>query len=225
MQNNSALKKTPARHPTRLPKAILFDWDNTLVDTWSVCFDSFNIALQAIGRSPITPQEFWNQPHLSARDSHHHFGDQVEKWESTFYEAINKRHLEELVAFEGAESLLKNLKERDLYVGIVSNKTGTLLRKEVAHLGWQDHFHAVIGSRDAEQDKPSHLPVLAALKPSMLCPTSHDVWFIGDSIVDVQCARASGCIPLVVGDGNASLEEDVIHVKDCQGIITLIESL
>src|SRR3990167_6904737 len=158
MENNSILDKKTVSYPNRIPEAVLFDWDNTLVDTWQVCFDSFNIALQAIGRTPITPEEFWNQPHLSARDSHHRFGDGHAEWERIFYDNIHKCHLEGLSAFEGAETLLKKLKGREICVGVVSNKRGVILRKEVAHLGWGDYFHAVIGSQDAEQDKPSHLP-------------------------------------------------------------------
>ena len=167
MENNSILDKKTVSYPNRIPEAVLFDWDNTLVDTWQVCFDSFNIALQAIGRTPITPEEFWNQPHLSARDSHHRFGDGHAEWERIFYDNIHKCHLEGLSAFEGAETLLKKLKGREICVGVVSNKRGVILRKEVAHLGWGDYFHAVIGSQDAEQDKPSHLPVLAALSTTM----------------------------------------------------------
>ncbi len=215
----------PHFYPKKLPKAILFDWDNTLVDTWHVTYSALSTALQELGRDPLTPHEYSNQPHLSMRDSGKRlFGDDVEKGEKIFYEAIKKLHLEELVVFEGAEPLLKNLRSRGLYVGVVSNKDGTFLRKEVAHLGWTDHFHQVIGSRDAEADKPSHLPVLAALKASTINP-GHDVWFVGDSIVDVQCARSSGCIPLVVGEGTAASEADVISVKNCDGLAQLIKSL
>lgn len=213
------------RHPMKLPRAILFDWDNTLVDTWRVCYDSFNTALKAVGQETVTVEQFWTNPHHSVRDSEGLFGEHREKGEKIFYDEVLKRHLTELVPLEGAQALLSNLGKRDLYVGVVSNKNGDVLRKEVAHLGWLDHFSHVVGSYDVEQDKPSPLPVFEALKPGFLHPSEHDVWFVGDSIVDVQCARAAGCTPLVVGEGAAALEEDIIHVKTCLGLIELIESL
>lgn len=217
--------KIPDLYKKKLPKAVLFDWDNTLVDTWRVTFDSLNIARQGLGLRPVTADEFRNKPHRSLKDDGKRlFGDAVKEGEKLFYEAVTKLHLEELIVLEGAELLLKDLKARNLHVGVVSNKDGTFLRKEVAHLGWEDHFHHVIGSRDVEEDKPSHLPVLAALKLSDISP-GHDVWFVGDSIVDVQCARNTGCIPLVVGGGKAASEEDVIAVKDCHDLIRLIRNL
>ena len=34
----------------RLPQAALFDWDNTLVDTWPVIHEAMNTTLSAMGR-------------------------------------------------------------------------------------------------------------------------------------------------------------------------------
>ena len=215
----------PHFYPRKLPKAILFDWDNTLVDTWRVAYDAINVALKALHLKPLTPEEFWKQPHLSLRDaSRNLFGDSFEEGERIFYEAVKKLHLQDLVTLEGAEPLLHALKTRGIYMGVVSNKDGTLLRKEVHHLGWNDHFHQIIGSRDVEEDKPSHLPVLAALQTSTVLP-SYDVWFVGDSIVDVHCARASGCVPIVVGQGDATQEDDIVYAKNCYGLAQIISNL
>ncbi len=218
-------KRIPHPYPHVLPKAILFDWDNTLVDTWRVAFESLNIARKALNLQEISTESFWKQPHLSLKDaSSTLFGDFPEEGERLFYDSVKKLHLQNLAALDGAAALLTNLKSRGIYMGVVSNKDGPLLRKEVHHLGWNDHFHQVIGSRDAEEDKPSHLPVLAALKASTIAP-SHEVWFVGDSIVDVHCARASGCVPIVVGIGEAAAEEDVIYAKDCHGLAEIMASL
>ena len=152
------------------------------------------------------------------------FGDHIEVGEKTFYEYVEKSHLQTLRVLDGADDLLNNLKSQGIYVGVVSNKDGYHLRKEVAHLGWHSHFRRIIGARDTAEDKPSHIPVLAALQDSMITP-SHDVWFVGDSIVDVLCARQSGCIPIVVGEGEASQQDDIVHAKDCTGLMTLLDRL
>ena len=215
----------PDLYPRTVPKAILFDWDNTLVDTWQIAYDSMNVALEAVGRLPFTVEEFWQRPHHSMRNAAYDlFGDHFKKGERIFYENVEKLHLQEIKTLQGSESLLKDLKARGIYMGIVSNKDGKHLRKEVDHLGWKAHFHQVIGARDTEEDKPSPIPVLAALQESSVIP-SHEVWFVGDSIVDVHCARASGCVPVVVGHGEASQQEDIIHAKDCLGLAQLITNL
>ena len=46
----------------------------------------------------------------------------------------------------------------------MSNKVGNFLRAEVAHLGWADHFRAVIGAGDATADKPDPAPIHLALQ-------------------------------------------------------------
>ena len=211
--------------PDKLPKAILFDWDNTLVDTWRIAYDAMNVARTAVGLTQFTIEEFWKRPHHSMRDAAIElFGDSFQEGERIFYEAVEKLHLKEITMLQGAALLLENLKTRGIYMGIVSNKDGHHLRKEVEHLGWKSHFHKVVGARDTEKDKPSPLPVLAALEGSTIIP-GHEVWFVGDSIVDVHCARASGCIPIVVGHGEASQQNDIIHAKDCQGLAQLITNL
>lgn len=215
----------PDIYPRKVPKAILFDWDNTLVDTWRIVFDSMNTAREAVGRSAFTVEEFWQRPHHSMRDTADElFGDHVEEGMRIFYDLVEKSHLEKIKILEGAEALLENLKTKGIYLGIVSNKEGPHLRKEVTHLGWDPHFSRVIGARDTEADKPSPIPVLAALQDSMIIP-NHDVWFVGDSIVDVRCARASGCVPIVVGHGEAAQQHDIVHAKDCSGLMQLLARL
>lgn len=215
----------PDLYPRKAPKAILFDWDNTLVDTWRIAYDAMNVARETLGFPFITLEEFWQRPHHSMRNAAYDlFGDYFKEGELIFYENVEKLHLQEIKMLQGSESLLSDLKARGIYMGIVSNKDGKYLRKEVEHLGWKTHFHQVIGARDTEEDKPSPIPVLAALHESTFIP-SHDVWFVGDSIVDVDCARASGCIPVVVGHGEASQQADIIHAKDCPGLAQLITSL
>jgi phosphoglycolate phosphatase len=178
-----------------------------------------------VGRLPLTIEDFWERPHHSMRDTAVElFGDLAEKGERVFYEYVTKTHLENLKILEGADTLLTTLKNQGIYLGIVSNKDGHHLRKEVNHLGWDSHFTQIIGARDTDADKPSPIPVLAALKNSPIIP-SHDVWFVGDSIVDVHCARASGCVPIVVGHGEASRQEDIVHAQDCHGLAQLIARL
>jgi phosphoglycolate phosphatase len=219
------LSLIPEKYPRLLPKAVLFDWDNTLVDTLNVAQESLNEALVGVGRNPMTPEEFAQSPHLSMRDAGPTlFGEHAERGERLFYEAVQRLHLDELLAFEGVETLLTYLTDRGIHIGVVSNKDGQVLRKEVRHLGWEDHFKHVIGSRDTSADKPSHIPVVAALEKSTILP-SHDVWFVGDSMIDVLCAKASGCIPFVVGHGEASLEEDIVHAKDFANLAQILSHL
>jgi len=51
------------------PKALLFDWDNTLVNTWPAIHDANNYTLVAMGHEPWTFEETLQRVRKSMRDS------------------------------------------------------------------------------------------------------------------------------------------------------------
>jgi phosphoglycolate phosphatase len=93
---------------------------------------------------------------------------------------------------------------------VVSNKEGGLLRREVAHLGWNARFRAVVGAGDATADKPDPAPIWHALR-TIGVKSGPEVWYVGDTGSDMQAARAAGCTAVLLGDaghdgGVAALE-------------------
>jgi phosphoglycolate phosphatase len=53
----------------RPPRAVLFDWDNTLVDNWATITEAFNATLTAMGHRPWTIEETRARVRASLRDS------------------------------------------------------------------------------------------------------------------------------------------------------------
>jgi phosphoglycolate phosphatase len=84
----------------------------------------------------------------------------------------------------------------------VSNKTGRLLRREADQLGWTRHFDVIVGAGDAETDKPTTAPVDLALSGSGI-PRGRQVWFVGDTAIDMECAAAAGCVGVLLSPGPA----------------------
>jgi phosphoglycolate phosphatase len=82
---------------------------------------------------------------------------------------------------------------------VVSNKTGRFLRAEVAHLGWAAHFGAVIGAGDAQADKPDPAPLHLALD-RLGRSAGRSVWYLGDTALDMQSARAAGVTAVLLGN-------------------------
>ncbi len=182
------------------PKAILFDWDNTLVDTWPVIYQSLHVVFEEMGRKPWTMDEVKKNVHKSLRDSFPEiFGEEWRRAGEIYLKHFESIHLDILKPLDGAEQMLKNLINKDIYIAVVSNKTGHNLRKEVKHLNWDKYFSKVIGAKDAKADKPSPDPVYLALKNSNLYPEKHDIWFVGDTITDLECAYNSKCRSVYFG--------------------------
>ncbi len=180
------------------PRAVLFDWDNTLVDNWVTITDAFNVTLTAMGHQPWTIDETRARVRASLRDSFPKlFGERWPEARRIYIDAFAGRHLATLKPLPGAETLLRALGARSLWVGVVSNKTGNFLRREVEHLGWGRYFHRVVGAGDAAKDKPAPDPVHLALAESGV-RAGPEVWFVGDTEMDMECAHSSGCLPVLL---------------------------
>ncbi|HTV87640.1 MAG TPA: HAD family hydrolase [Stellaceae bacterium] len=187
------------------PRAILFDWDNTLVDSWATIHEALNFLLRAMARPEWSLAETQARVRLSLREAFPlHFGARWEEARDIYLEHFRTIHLDRLQALPGRDALLRHLAGQGVYLGIVSNKTGELLRREVTRLGWSALFGSIVGAGDATADKPACEPVHLALAPSGIA-AGEEVWFVGDTDIDMECARNSGCIAVLLGDGGVEL--------------------
>ncbi|MET1026917.1 MAG: HAD family hydrolase [Dongiaceae bacterium] len=182
----------------RYPRAVLFDWDNTLVDSWAVIHEVLNHTLEAFGQAPWSRDDIELRVRASLRDSFPSlFGAEWPKAEKLFYDYFGEIHLSHLRPLPGAENLLAALAATGTYLGVVSNKRGSFLRKEAAHLGWNRYFQALAGAGDAARDKPAREHVDIALAGANIAPGA-DVWFVGDTDIDLACAVNAGCVPVLL---------------------------
>ena len=188
------------------PRAILFDWDNTLVDSWATIHEALNICMAAMGKPAWALSETRERVRLSLRESFPiHFGERWEEARQIYLDSFRSIHLERLAALPGRGELLRSLAAEGIFLGVVSNKTGSLLRLEAKQIGWSAYFGNVVGAGDASADKPDAAPVRLALASSGIEPGAA-VWFVGDTGVDMECAGNSGCLPVLLGGEPASEE-------------------
>jgi phosphoglycolate phosphatase len=204
------------------PRAVLFDWDNTLVNTGAAMdiavatmFDKMNVDLSSFDRSD--PNNF-----LSAKDALPLiFGSRWQEASQIYREAYKKHQFDNINLLKGSKEVLDLLRKNDIYVAVVSNKLGQTLREEVSHFKLNDYFSKIIGSLDAKEDKPSKEPVLAALADSNIAP-SQDVWFVGDSEIDMLCAINSKCKAVFLGKTITNKFEHVEIVENHNVFLKLL---
>jgi phosphoglycolate phosphatase len=205
------------------PHAILFDWDNTLVDNWGSVRAALNAALVAFGMDPWSEAETRRRVRRSLRESFPElFGDDWKRARDIFYKAFEAEHLATLRAIDGAGEALGEL-AREAVLGVVSNKQGTLLRREADALGWTGHFHRLVGATDAVRDKPDPAPVRLALEGIKL-PQEAIIWYVGDTALDMHTAHASGCVPVLFGNveedqGALRAHPPALRVADYAGLL------
>ena len=182
------------------PKAIIFDWDNTLVNTWPIIHNALFQTFTEMGMTPWTIEQTKARVRRSMRDSFPElFGDKWEEASGLYQKHYLESHLEKLESLPDAVLLLDFFRTTGIYNVVVSNKKGPNLRKEAEHIGWSHYFNKIVGANDAAADKPSPAPVLMALEGSGITPDK-DVWFIGDSVIDLECAKNAGCSGIIYGD-------------------------
>jgi phosphoglycolate phosphatase len=184
--------------PPPRPRAVLFDWDNTLVDGWASVAAALNVVFRGRGMPEWTAREAQARVRGSARETFPAmFGAGWERDLTVFYAAIGDVHLRQLRELPGARALLAACAFVPL--AVVSNKSGPVLRREVAHLGWTSCFGAVVGAGDAAADKPDPAPIRMALG-LLGVEAGSDVWYVGDTALDMEAARAAGCRAVLLGD-------------------------
>lgn len=223
----------PAARPApvaRRPKAILFDWDNTLVDSWPVIHDALNTTFAAFGLPLWSLEETRARVRKSMRDSFPAlFGERWQDAGDVFYERYAAIHVEKVTPAAGAEAMLKELRAAGLYLAVVSNKKGDFLRLEAARLGWGSYFGRLVGAFDADRDKPARAPVELALRGSGVAP-GPEVWLAGDADIDLECALNAGCVPVLVrpappAQGEFAAHPPAWHFADCQALCKMIKGL
>ena len=211
------------------PRALLFDWDNTLVDSWDTIHAALVVTFEAMGHEPWTMAETKLRVARSLRDSFPAlFGERWEEARQLYLDTFTAIHLDRLKPIEGAEALLGELAAAGFYLAVVSNKTGRVLRREADHLGWTRYFGRLVGAGDAAVDKPMAAPVLLALDGSGI--SCAETWYVGDTALDLECAKNAGCVGVLLGA--RALEEEsfarfppALHARSCMALEEYVRGL
>jgi phosphoglycolate phosphatase len=116
----------------RQPNAVLFDWDNTLVDSWVCIQRAMNATLAAMERPPWDLAETKERVARSMRDAFPEmFGERWKEARDVFYASFAAMHLELLTPLPGAGETLERLSGAGVPMAVISNKSGPFIRKEV----------------------------------------------------------------------------------------------
>jgi phosphoglycolate phosphatase len=196
----------------RRPSVLLYDWDNTLVDGWAGITAALNAAFTEFGHPLWTVDDTRSRVRVALRESFPvMFGDKWEHARDIFYATLVGQHLDHVRPMPGVPELLEA--GMTWPQGVVSNKAGDFLRREVIHFGWGRFFGPVIGAGDASRDKPDPAPIHLALAQFGRLAVS-SVWYMGDTALDMQAARAAGVTAVLIGnaDHDGGVEHAAPHI-------------
>ncbi|MHB8063837.1 MAG: HAD-IA family hydrolase [Ruminiclostridium sp.] len=173
-------------------KYIFFDLDGTLIDTIPLILESFNYTfIKHFGET--RPEEetisYIGMPLLNhLKDIYPGREEELAKT----YRAYNESKHDNYVAiFIGIYDLIKNLYEKGLVLGVVTSKRRELAIRGLKLFNLSDYFLFVNGSESSIKHKPDGDPLIKAMEKAEVI-NKEEVLYIGDSPLDILCAKAAG---------------------------------
>lgn len=208
-----------------LPKAVIFDWDNTLIDVQLSLDFALMRTMDSMGCVTGNEKVISNRALYLSREQF--LKDKFEKkWEKAniFYDRYIKcAPLQNVSLLKNAKKVLQFTLDNKIPAVVVSNKFGSSLRREVKQLNLLKYFSSVIGSGDTAEDKPSVMPAIAALDQISMKPNKN-IWFIGDTIVDMKCAENLGVTGVLYGSTALETYSSNFYAKDHSRVLNLFHN-
>jgi phosphoglycolate phosphatase len=190
-----------ASQPAAL-RAVLFDFDGTLGDSYPAIAASVNHVRRLHGLAPLPVDEVRRHVGRGAEYLLEHTvpgGNAAE--DVAAYRAHHPSVLHSGTRLmPGAAEALRALHERGLRLGVCSNKPVDFARDLLGFLGVAAYVDVVLGPEDVARPKPAPDMLQAALQ--RLGVDKDEALYVGDMTVDVQAARAAGMRVWIVPTGS-----------------------
>lgn len=176
-------------------KAILFDLDGVLIDSFHFWFYLFNDTLKHFGHNRISLKTFRRHWGKSTQEDIENFMPErkIKEIRSYFFSNMHK-FTKYIKVNKEARPVLEILKSK-YKLGCVSNSHKKILRWQIHKSGLKKYFQVIVSADDVERPKPAPDMLLKALKKLKVQPD--ETIFVGDTKTDLIAGEKAGCI--VVG--------------------------
>jgi HAD superfamily hydrolase (TIGR01549 family) len=183
--------------PRRL-RAVLFDWDGTLVDSAEATYRSY-VSLFAHFGIPFDRRHFAETYSPAWQRTYRAMGLPEERWPEADRQWQAHYTGETTALLPGARPALERLETAGLLLGLVTSGERERIAGELLGLGVLSFFQVVVCGDDLPQKKPRPEPFLLALRGLAVEP--REAAYVGDSPEDVEMARAAGGFAVAIPGG------------------------
>ncbi len=171
-------------------KAVLFDFDGTLINTNDLIFKSYEIAFEAVFNRKITMKEILTLYGKPLSPSLMQYGKEGERLYH-IYREFNETHHDELAKpFPGVFDGIMQLSQMGYKLGIVTSKRIPLVKRGLEILNLSDMFDVIVTPEDTKETKPHPEPIILGCQKLGVLPG--DTIYVGDSIFDMEAGQAAG---------------------------------
>lgn len=172
-------------------KALLFDFDGTLLNTNELIIQTFMHVLNERFPGQFSPKDCLKFIGPSLKQTFNDIAPGEEEALIAKYRAWNLEHHDELVSqYPDVVSTLEQLKAQGILLAIVSTKRNDTIDRGLSNLGATHLFDVRIGTDNVKNVKPDPEPVLLALE--RLGVGKDDAIMIGDNSHDIEAGHRAG---------------------------------
>ncbi|MGH9574564.1 MAG: HAD family hydrolase [Candidatus Acidiferrales bacterium] len=166
-------------------KAVFFDWDGTLLNSFAADERAYLSMFEALGIN-FTAEDLarnyhpdWYHVYRAARIHRSRWQEADRLWREAYAHENTK-------LLPGARTVLRNLAKR-FTLGLVTSGSRDRVCIQLENLHVANHFAVRVCSEDASSRKPHPAPLKRALALAGLAP--EDCVYVGDSPQDIEMAR------------------------------------
>jgi len=183
-------------------KNIIFDWSGVIKDCSESHVWGVGKMMEAFGGKPISKEELknnWQQPYMDFW--HKYFPNlTLEEEKEEYYKTIEREDCPKSFSYPGITELIKKLKEKDVFLAVVSSDSPKTLLPEMKEYGLENIFKEVITDVHDKTEGVNRI-----LKDNNLDKT--ETVFIGDSNHEIEIGKKVGIKTIAVTWGFTSEEE------------------
>lgn len=173
------------KRPVFVAKAVLFDWDGTLLNSFAADERAYLAMFEALGIK-FTSEDLarhyhpdWYRVYRAARIDRSRWQEADRLWREAYSH-------EKTTLLPGVRAVLRNLAKR-FTLGLVTSGSRDRVCIQLENLQLAKYFAVRVCSEDASPRKPHPAPLRRALQLAGLAP--EDCVYVGDSPQDIEMAR------------------------------------
>lgn len=187
-------------------KAVLFDFDGTLVDSSEGIFKSLLYAFQCDSKpapDEATLRKFIGPPiYDSFKTLFGYTDDKIDYMVEKYRERYRKTGFLETKVYDGIPALLRALRERNIKIATASSKPSVFIEQILKENGLYDLFDYIGGTQFDNISADKSVVLQAAM--DALGVTANETVMVGDRLFDIRGAKGVGvpCIAVLYGFGS-----------------------
>jgi len=172
-------------------KALLFDFDGTLLNTNDLIIQTFMHVLEERFPGQYKPEDCLRFIGPSLKETFEEITpNEVEEMIEKYRQWNHEHHDELITEFDGVIETLEELRALGIRLAIVSTKRRDTIKRGLSIMGANDYFEFLVGTEDVKNVKPDPEPVLLAIEK--LGVSKEDVMMIGDNHHDILAGKNAG---------------------------------